>query len=62
MGVYFGVVASVKVAIKVCTIAGCNSILVGSEMVIHLYFIVSVEGVVVCNANFEGLRVADFEF
>ena len=41
MSVNFGIVASVEVAVDVCSVARCNSILVGYYVVVYCYFVVS---------------------
>ena len=58
VGVYFCIISSVEIAINICSMAGYGFVLVSSDVIIYSYFIISVEGVVVCVAYCE----CSFEF
>ena len=42
MGVGSGVVTSIAVAVNVCSVAGCEFILIVSDVVIRVYFVISI--------------------
>ena len=53
MGVDSGVVTSVVVAVNICPVVDCEFILVVSDVVIHVYFVVSTKVVVIFITDFK---------